>query len=311
MNEQHIPDAPEVVVGADGTETALRAVVWAATEARLRDRPLRIVHAAPYVTSTDQVARRRAAPVLGRAYTVARQYEPHVPAHTEQLDQQPVQALVDASKNADLLVVGMAGERFGEVVIGSVALAVSASAYCPVAVVRGPHHSPVTGQPVLLGFQDVAIDAPAVTVAFDDAQRHGTQLIIVHAQRDSIRERVTGRAAQTAAERALAEQLASWHLRYPAVPVDLRLVHGGAAEELLRAADTARLVVVGTHGYSAPARAILGATSRTLVRHSPCPVIVVHRDTVVGRTTPAPSHASTAPTGAITPSPAALPHRGE
>jgi nucleotide-binding universal stress UspA family protein len=56
VNEQHIP----VVVGADGTETALRAVVWAATEARLRDRPLRIVHAAPYVTSTDKAARRRA-----------------------------------------------------------------------------------------------------------------------------------------------------------------------------------------------------------------------------------------------------------
>ena len=307
MNEQHIPDAPEVVVGVDGTETALRAVAWAATEARLRNRPLRIVHAAPYVTSTDKTVRRRAEGVLGRAYTVAHQDEPHVSAHTAQLDQQPIPALVDASRNAALLVVGMAGERFGEVVIGSVALAVSASAYCPVAVVRGPHHSPVAGQPVLLGFQDAAIDAPAVTVAFDHARRYGTRLIVLHAQRDSIRGRGTGREAQPAAERALVEQLTPWHLRYPAVPVDLRVVHGGAAEELLRAAGTARLVVVGTHGHSAPARAVLGSTSRTLVRHSPCPVIVVHRDTVAGPTTPQPSHAGTAPTGAITPPP----HRGK
>ena len=35
-----------IVVGVDATTTALRAVAWAAEEARLRQRPLRIVHAA-------------------------------------------------------------------------------------------------------------------------------------------------------------------------------------------------------------------------------------------------------------------------
>jgi nucleotide-binding universal stress UspA family protein len=39
VDEQHTPDAPEVVVGTDGTETALRAVAWAAAEARARDLP--------------------------------------------------------------------------------------------------------------------------------------------------------------------------------------------------------------------------------------------------------------------------------
>jgi nucleotide-binding universal stress UspA family protein len=302
MNEQRTPDAPQVVVGTDGTKTTLRAVAWAAVEARLRDRALRIVHAAPCVTAADRAVRRRAAAVLGRAYTVAHQYEPQVPAHTEQLDQQPIQALVNASKDADLLVVGMARARFGEVVIGSAALAVSASAHCPVAVVRGPHR-PVTGQPVLLGFEDLALDAGAVTIAFDDAHRHGTQLIILHAQRDSIRNRITSRDAQPMAEQALAKQLGPWRSHYPMVPVELRVVHGEAAEELLRAAGTARLVVVGTHGHSAPARAVLGSTSRTLVRHSPCPVIVVHRDTVTDRTTPAPFPASAVP--------AALPRRSE
>lgn len=79
------------------------------------------MHAAPYVTSTDKVGRRRAAAILARAYTVAHQYEPHLTAHTEQLDQQPLHALVGASEHADLLVVGMVGERLDEVVIGSVA----------------------------------------------------------------------------------------------------------------------------------------------------------------------------------------------
>jgi nucleotide-binding universal stress UspA family protein len=38
-----------IIVGVDGTSTALRAVAWAAQEALLRGRPLRLVHAAPYL----------------------------------------------------------------------------------------------------------------------------------------------------------------------------------------------------------------------------------------------------------------------
>ena len=49
MDERTESSAPaEVVVGSDGTAPALRAVAWAATEARLRGRGLRIVHVASY-----------------------------------------------------------------------------------------------------------------------------------------------------------------------------------------------------------------------------------------------------------------------
>ena len=60
VNEHKITDGAEVVVGTDGTEAALRAVAWAATEARLRGVPLRIVHAAPYVASANEAGRHRA-----------------------------------------------------------------------------------------------------------------------------------------------------------------------------------------------------------------------------------------------------------
>ena len=48
--DQHVPPParPGVIVGTDGSATALRAVAWAATEARLRGTGLSIVHAAPY-----------------------------------------------------------------------------------------------------------------------------------------------------------------------------------------------------------------------------------------------------------------------
>ena len=64
-----------IVVGVDGTTTALRAVAWAAEEARLRQRPLRIVNAAPYLGTPDGPGPARGRPdaVLARARSVAHQ----------------------------------------------------------------------------------------------------------------------------------------------------------------------------------------------------------------------------------------------
>jgi hypothetical protein len=53
------------------------------------------------------------------------------------------------------------------------------------------------------------------------------------------------------------------------------VVHGRPAELLLVQAGEAQLVVVGTRSRGAAARALLGSTSRGLLRHSPCPVAVV------------------------------------
>ena len=70
MDERTESSAPaEVVVGTDGTAPALRAVAWAATEARLRGRALRIVHVASYADT--EAGRRHAHGILGRALTAA------------------------------------------------------------------------------------------------------------------------------------------------------------------------------------------------------------------------------------------------
>ena len=37
----------------------------------------------------------------------------------------------------------------------------------------------------------------------------------------------------------------------------------------------ADLIVLGTHGRSGVARAVLGSTAEAVVRHAPCPVVVV------------------------------------
>jgi nucleotide-binding universal stress UspA family protein len=280
---------PEIVVGVDGSSTALRAVAWAAAEARCRAVPLRIVHAAPY--AVDAETRRRAKAILARAYTVAHRAEPTVPAHTEQLDQPPTPALLAAAEDAGLLVVGMIGERPDEVVIGSVALGLSGTAPCPVAVVRG-HHTWASGAaPVLVGVSDPgtgsdpgALDTAALDIAFADAQRHAGPLIVLHSHRG--REPV---------EPALRDALGPWKARYPGVPVDLRLDTRPPAEALLHAAEAARLVVLGNRRRGRTARAVLGSTSRALIRHGPCPVIVVNPDAASAHIRSVPADTTTRP----------------
>ena len=179
-----------IVVGVDGTTTALRAVAWAAREARLRQRPLRLVHAAPYLGTPDDPdgpTVGRAADVLARARSVAHQIAPELTTDVAVLPDPPVAALVDASADAELVVIGMIAGTGAEIVLGSVTLDVTTAAHCPVTVVRGESAMDHVAKghrgrpaPVLLGIESVGADAAAVAVAFDDADRHGSGVVVMH-----------------------------------------------------------------------------------------------------------------------------------
>jgi hypothetical protein len=75
----------------------------------------------------------------------------------------------------------------------------------------------------------------------------------------------------------LSERLAGWQRRHPAVGVCPIVLHGRPADLQLAQAEGTQLVVVGTRSRGAVARALLGSTSRGLLRHSPCPVAVVRQ----------------------------------
>ena len=52
---------------------------------------------------------------------------------------------------------------------------------------------------------------------------------------------------------------------------------GGAASEIVKAAKDwpADLIVIGSHGRSGLKRALLGSVAEAVMRHAPCPVLVV------------------------------------
>lgn len=63
----------------------------------------------------------------------------------------------------------------------------------------------------------------------------------------------------------------------PATPVQITtaVIGGPPAQVLLRAADGADLLVVGSRGHGGFAGALLGSVSQHCAHHAPCPLIIV------------------------------------
>jgi hypothetical protein len=71
-----------------------------------------------------------------------------------------------------------------------------------------------------------------------------------------------------------------WRVRYPEVALGIEVSIEHPADALVEWSTRSQLVVVGTRGRGPAARALLGSTSRALLRHSACPVAVIRPDVV-------------------------------
>jgi len=96
--------------------------------------------------------------------------------------------------------------------------------------------------------------------------------------------RPVGAGTETDAERLLADALAGWQERHPAVTASPLLLTGHPAMELVRAAADARLLVVGSRGISGTPGITLGSVSHTALLHATCAVAVTHAAAAAHRT---------------------------
>ena len=134
-----------VVVGVDESPLAIEAARWAAREAERAGTRLTVVHAwhYPYVGIRTGVSeprddmQRDAAEVLAKVVEQVREAAPSVHLERSLPEQIPAEALVDASADADLVVVGSRGRGgLRTLLLGSVSRAAVQHSDCPVAVVR-------------------------------------------------------------------------------------------------------------------------------------------------------------------------------
>jgi nucleotide-binding universal stress UspA family protein len=284
MNTKH------VVVGVDGSPSAMLAVQWAAAYARRHRLPLRLVHVydlpigyAPGVVAPADVRES----MRRQGWRWVRQAARLVPDLSADLVVRwgsVVPVLAEQSGEAAVIVLGTRGlGGFTGLLVGSTAVGLSGRAHCPVIVVRGEPADPAG--PVVVGVDGTPAGETAIAFAFAEACARSTDLVAVHAWADSVLETaLVGAAASDyrplhqQAYEILAERLAGWSEKYPDVTVHREVVRDRPAPALLRYAEHAGLVVVGTRGRGGFAGLLLGSTGQQLLHHAPCPVAVVRTD---------------------------------
>ncbi len=283
--------ARSVVVGVDGSESSLAAVDLAATEARLRGLPLRVVHAfmwpelgvplGPSPYGPPEGGLQNDAERLLRAAVERAGRTPDLDVDSELVTGGPAAVLIEESREAALVVLGDRGlGGFTGLLVGSVAVQLAAHAHCPVLVVRG---RPEPSGPVVLGVDGSPEAWPAVLQAFEEASLRASELVALHAWVDPVPPQlgdvlpVVYDVDQVEAEemRLLSEAIAGCRERYPDVVVHEELVRAPARDCLIDRSAQAQLLVVGTRGRGGVRGLLLGSVSQTALHQADCPVLVV------------------------------------
>jgi nucleotide-binding universal stress UspA family protein len=142
---------PGITVGIDGSAHSARALEWAIKEGAVRHSPVTVltVHSVPASgwtgnpimlpqDASDQEEAREAAEEM-TLKAMAQLGEAQPPSVTVRaVTGFPAQELIEASRTADLVVVGSRGAGgFARLLVGSVSSQVVHHAHCPVVVVPG------------------------------------------------------------------------------------------------------------------------------------------------------------------------------
>jgi nucleotide-binding universal stress UspA family protein len=281
-----------ILAGADGTDSGLDAVAFAARLAGAVGPPLVVVCVSPEQVQLAGVeaeadVRRHAAAIL----EAAREVVGDLPAEFRTLSStSPARGLAELAEaeGAEAVVVGSTNRgAIGRVVSGSTAERLLHGSGCPVAVApRGyRRHRPEPLRAVGAAFTDTPDGHEAVRVAADLAARAGLALTVysvvglhinwlrpeaVQPDVSVVPEEVV-KAARDALDRVVA-----------GVPDGVRatgdLLFGEVVDELSMVAERGvDLLVCGSRGYGPVRRVLLGTVSSALVRQASVPTLVVPR----------------------------------
>lgn len=281
------------MVGMDGSSGAAEALRWAVQEARLRDCRVSAVlvwdESVPQVGLTAEVvpadSAAEAAVALDGFVSGALGHSPDVSVDQCVVHGDPVDALLEASHQSDLLVVGARGlSTLRGLLLGSVSQRCLHESATPVVVVRDVPAPPTGSQRIVVGVDGSETSVRALAWALDEARRRHAVVEVVH----------------------------TWHLPYLggypyAVPIDTAIFQDeavalvehliadadtsglpgpiirtiaadGAVQAVLDAAKDADLVVIGSRGLGGFRGMAFGSVSHAVTHHSPCPVVVISHD---------------------------------
>ncbi|WP_433503690.1 universal stress protein [Pseudonocardia halophobica] len=296
----------DVVVGVNEHPSSLAALDWATAEAAARGTELRIVHARycpvppdPYgiVVPVDEIcaAREAGERVLRAAVRRVRDIASDVSVSAHLASGLAAQVLLDWSRDAALLVVGVAGPGQRRCVPRPRLIK---WASCPVAVIRDrqvPQRARSSPR-VVLGVDGSGRATPAIHAAFHAAVQRQVPLLVVHAHKPPDPPAYT-EAWSSTARGSIERALQAGRAAYPDVPVIIAIDTVGPVEALSRRAAGAALVVVGSNLHRGMPILNCQPISHAVLEHIAAPVLVVPRRAGRRHTSQRPDQAGRADVG--------------
>jgi nucleotide-binding universal stress UspA family protein len=297
MTEQLPRDA--IVVGVDSSADSDLGLDWALNLARHTHQPVHAVHVQPFppanVAQDDRGGQRWADSgrgIVTAAVLRGREVRgvPMSGQSMEGVEGDPGEALVELCRDASMLVVGARGH--GAVVgllAGSVSQYAARHADCPVVAVRPAHdrdarrvvvgvdYTPEADEAIRFAFQlasDLRVDLAAIHT-WNAASLHGagTQVLPMPADVGTeVHEQ----------HQALADSLAMWQQKFPAVPLTVEAIPGHAGAVLVDTSEHAGIIVVGSRQRHTVTGVLRGSVSEKVLHHARCPVVVARGTTSPG-----------------------------
>ncbi|MFE6502439.1 universal stress protein [Kitasatospora sp. NPDC057738] len=276
-----------VLAGVDGSPQSAAAAHWAAAEAVRRGASLRLVHAWPWLTDgvssfaeaddLPEAVRR----TLAEAAEDIRGRHPDLAVETDAVLDAPVDGLLAAAAEAELLVLGSRGRGgFTGLLLGSVSMSVAGRSTVPLVVVR--EEGEAGAGEVVVGVDAHTPETEVLDFAFREAALRGARVRAVHGwELPPVFGYAGGAvpAAELAQLEALEAKLLSLALagpreQYPEVEV-VEDVQIGAARALVEVSAGAALVVVGRGRRPVEFGPRLGRVAHAVLHHAEAPVAVV------------------------------------
>lgn len=286
-----------IVIGVDGSETSAHALRWATREGHLRHQGVTAILAWGLMNQRHPDRSQAFDPDydVDDARRTLRTYVSDAvgPEAADQItllprNDLPDRALIEASKDASLLVLGGRGlGGFRGMLLGAVTYHCLHHAACPVAIVHAPVEEPEAGQTerIVVGVDGSATAHRALLWAVEEARLRQASLEIVH----SWHAYYGGGGAyglavvdptlfEEPAQELLDRCLDGVDVAGLIAPPKRTLVCDAAAHALLTASKEAHLLVTGSRGIGGFAGLLVGSTTSQVVHHATCPVVVIPTD---------------------------------
>lgn len=283
-----------VIVGFDGSEGSTLALRWAAQAAKDRGRMLEVI--TTWTMPASDLG-------IGSAATLQEELVDELRAEARVANDEGVQlaadmganatgeteigrtaaTLVKRSREAALVVVGShgAGGLTG-FLLGSVSRQVATHAKCPTVVVRPV---PEGGEGIVVGVDGSPHSFKALEWAFEQASFAGASLRVLHTWEipptwsmvdvPSYEPEVLIREYGNTELRETSEAIAGFQEQYPDVKVRQEVMKGSPVKALVKASETASLLIVGSRGLGGFRGLLLGSVSHAVVHKAACSVAVV------------------------------------